>query len=61
MRHPREKRGYQVILKHVENTYYIIVNVTRRVERKGMREGEGNEGAGQLGAILCMLNTNNAR
>jgi hypothetical protein len=26
-----------------------------------MREGEGNERAGQLGAILCMLNTNNAR
>jgi hypothetical protein len=49
------------MLKHVKNTCCIIVNGMRRVEWKGMREGEGNEGASQLGAILCMLNTNNAR
>lgn len=48
-------------MQHYQNTCCIIVNWLKRVERFGMREAEKNEGARQLGAILYMLNTNNAR
>jgi hypothetical protein len=31
----------------------MIVNAMRHVEATGMREGEGNESASRVGAILC--------